>query len=133
MQKAVIYARYSGDNQPDEFIDNQLRKCYEYAEKNGFSIIEEYIDRPLSTKPNNRTDFQRMIKDSEKCNFESVIVCSPDRFARNRHDNDMYREELRKNGVKVYYTEQPISEVDGLITKLSKAFKSYEHGESIID
>ena len=33
--KAVIYARYSSDNQREASIEGQLRECLEYAEKNG--------------------------------------------------------------------------------------------------
>ena len=110
MVKAVIYARYSSHNQREESIEGQLRKCREYAEKNGFVIIEEYIDRAMSAKTDNRFDFQRMIKDSDKGHFQAVIMYTMDRFARNRYDSAMYKAKLRKNGVKLYYTEQSISE-----------------------
>lgn len=116
MTKAVIYARYSSHNQREESIEGQLRKCHEYAEKNGFVIIEEYIDRALSGKTDERADFQRMIKDSEKGHFQAVIMYTLDRFARNRYDSAMYKARLRKNGVKLYYTEQSISdEPEGII------------------
>ena len=32
---AVIYARYSSDNQREESIEGQIRECTVYAEKNG--------------------------------------------------------------------------------------------------
>ena len=32
--KAVIYARYSSDNQREESIEGQIRECMEYAERN---------------------------------------------------------------------------------------------------
>jgi len=35
--KAVIYARYSSDNQREESIEGQLRECKEYAEKNNIT------------------------------------------------------------------------------------------------
>ena len=31
---AVIYARYSSDNQREESIEGQIRECTAYAEKN---------------------------------------------------------------------------------------------------
>lgn len=52
--KAVIYARYSSDNQREESIEGQLRECKEYAEKNGITILRSYIDRALSAKTDNR-------------------------------------------------------------------------------
>ena len=36
---AVIYARYSSDNQREESIEGQIRECTAYAEKNGITIV----------------------------------------------------------------------------------------------
>ena len=41
---AVIYARYSSDNQREESIEGQIRECTAYAEKNGITVIKHYID-----------------------------------------------------------------------------------------
>ena len=84
----VIYARYSSDNQ--QSIEGQLRECKVFAEKNGIQIIDTYIDRAMSAKTDNRPDFQKMIKDSAKQQFETVIVWKLDRFARNRYDSAHY-------------------------------------------
>ena len=70
----VIYARYSSDSQREESIEGQLRECYAFAEKQGISIFDTYIDRALSAKTDNRPAFQQMIKDSEKQKFNVVIV-----------------------------------------------------------
>lgn len=35
---AVIYARYSSDNQREESIEGQIRECTAYAEKNGITV-----------------------------------------------------------------------------------------------
>lgn len=45
--KAVIYARYSSDSQREESIEDQLRECQEYAERNDITILCSYIDRVL--------------------------------------------------------------------------------------
>ena len=42
---AVIYARYSSDNQREESIEGQLRECLAYAQKNNLTIVNQYIDR----------------------------------------------------------------------------------------
>ena len=46
--KAVIYARYSSDNQREESIEGQLRDCNEYAKYNDITVVGSYIDRALS-------------------------------------------------------------------------------------
>lgn len=98
---AVIYARYSSDNQSEESIQAQLRACYEYAERNQIKIIHEYIDRAQSARSDKRVSFQQMISDSKKHDFEAVIVHKLDRFSRDRYDHAVYRKKLRDNGVKL--------------------------------
>ena len=99
--KAVIYARYSSDNQREESIEGQLRECLAFANKIGVTVIEHYIDRALTAKTDNRPDFQRMIRDSAKRCFDMVIVWKLDRFSRDRYDSAHYKHLLKKNGVKV--------------------------------
>lgn len=108
--KAVIYARYSSDNQREESIVGQLRECTAYCEKNDITIVRTYIDRALSAKTDNRPDFQRMIKDSVKGLFDVIIVWKLDRFARNRYDSARYKAQLRKYSVKVLSATENISE-----------------------
>lgn len=55
--KAVIYARYSSDNQREESIEGQLRDCNEYAKYNDIEIVGQYIDRAYSAKTDDRPDF----------------------------------------------------------------------------
>lgn len=107
---AVIYARYSSDDQREESIEGQLRECKEYAERNGMTVISTYIDRALSAKTDNRPQFQQMIQDSDTHTFEVVLVWKLDRFTRNRYDAAFYRRELRNNHVKVVSVTEKISD-----------------------
>ena len=114
--KAVIYARYSSDNQREESIEGQLRECAAFAEKNGITILRNYIDRAYSAKTDNRPEFQNMIKDSNKKLFDMVIVWKLDRFARNRYDSARYKSTLKKNGVRVVSATEIISDgAEGII------------------
>ena len=107
---AVIYARYSSDNQREESIEGQIRECTAYAEKNDITIVKHYIDRAISAKTDNRPQFQQMIKDSDKKLFDIVLVWKLDRFARNRYDSARYKTQLKKNGVKLVSATEIISE-----------------------
>lgn len=70
----------------------------------------------MSGKTDNRPSFQRLIKDSEKGQFEAVIMYTLDRFARNRYDSAIYKARLKKNGVKVFYAKQPMPDTpEGII------------------
>lgn len=106
--KAVIYARYSSDNQTEASIEGQLRECIKFAERAEIDVVGNYIDRALSAKTDNRPEFQRMIKDSYKHAFDCIIVWKLDRFARNRYDSAHYKSLLKKNGVKVISAKESI-------------------------
>lgn len=98
---AVIYARYSSDKQTEQSIEGQLRVCKEYAEHEGLTIVGEYIDRAITGRYDDRPEFQKMIRDSKKRQFEYILVYKLDRFARNRRDSANYKYKLRMNGVRV--------------------------------
>ena len=107
--KAVIYARYSSDNQREESIEGQIRECTDYARYNDMTIVGTYIDRAMTAKSDNRPNFQKMVKDSSKKLFDVVIVWKLDRFARNRYDSAIYKSKLKKNGVRVVSAKESIS------------------------
>ena len=69
----VIYARFSSHSQHETSIEGQLKECYAYAQRNGYTVIETYIDRALTGTNDNRPDFQRMIADSAKKQFQGVL------------------------------------------------------------
>ena len=62
MKIAVIYARYSSENQTEQSIEGQIRVCTEYAKNNGIVIVDTYIDRAMTGTNDNRPDFQRMMQ-----------------------------------------------------------------------
>ncbi len=107
--KAVIYARYSSSSQREESIEGQVKECMAYAERNGYTVIHTYIDRAISGKTDNRPDFQKMVNDSKRKQFDLVIVWKLDRFARNRYDSARYKHQLKKNGVRVISATEQIS------------------------
>ena len=134
---AVIYARYSSDNQREESIEGQIRECTAYAEKNGITVVKHYIDRALSAKTDNRPDFQPIIKDSEKRLFDIVLVWKLDRFARNRYDSAHYEYQLERNHVKLVSATEPISDspagimVKSMLTGMAEYY-SAELSEKVV-
>lgn len=106
----VIYARYSSHNQTEQSIEGQVAVCQEYASRNNYTIVGEYIDRALTGTSDKRPQFQKMIQDSNKKFFEGVLVYQLDRFARNRYDSATYKNKLKKNGVRVFSARENISQ-----------------------
>ena len=101
MKTAVVYARYSSDNQSEQSIEGQLRVCNEYAKSNDIVILDTYIDRAMTGTNDNRPDFQRMIKNSAKREWDMILVYKFDRFSRNKYETAMHKKTLKDNGVKV--------------------------------
>ena len=66
MDKAVLYLRYSSENQTENSIEGQRRECMEFAKKNNMIVLAEYIDRAMTGTNDNRPEFRRMIRDSGK-------------------------------------------------------------------
>jgi len=107
----VFYGRYSDAGQSEQSIEGQRKTCYEFAERNGYRVIAEYIDRATTgTEADNRPQFQHMIADSAKRQFLGVLVYQLDRFARNRYDSATYKARLKKNGVKVLSARENITD-----------------------
>ena len=101
MQTAVIYARYSSDKQTEQSIEGQLYDCYNYANQHDITVVQEYIDRAMTGKNDDRPAFQQMLHDSALHKWDSVLVWKLDRFARNTIDSAVNRQILAKNGVKL--------------------------------
>ena len=101
MKTAVIYARYSSDSQTEQSIEGQLRVCQDYAKNNDILIVDTYIDRAMTGTNDMRPDFQRMIKDSNKRQWDYVLVYKLDRFSRNKYETTIHKHTLSNNGVKV--------------------------------
>jgi DNA invertase Pin-like site-specific DNA recombinase len=109
--RGTLYARYSSTGQREESIEGQIRECMAFAERKGITIVGSYIDRAISGREaENRAEFQRLIRDSEKKMFDVIIVWKLDRFARNRYDSAHYKSILRKNNVKVISATEAISD-----------------------
>lgn len=114
--RAVIYARYSSDKQTEQSIEGQLAVCREYANRNNIEIVGEYIDRAISGRTDNRPDFQRMLADAAKGEWDAVIVYKGDRFARNRIESAINKNRLKECGVRLLSATENIPETpEGII------------------
>lgn len=126
MKTAVIYARYSCDNQTEQSIDGQLRVCEEYAQRNNILILNTYIDRAMTGTNDNRPDFQKMLKDSNRKEWDYVLVYKLDRFSRNKYETAIHKKTLRDNGVKVLSAMENIPDTpEGII--LESLLEGFEH------
>ena len=105
---AVVYARYSSHRQGEQSIEGQLAEAYKYAAAHDLQIVHEYIDRAMTGRNDNREQFQKMLKDTAKKQFDTIILWKIDRFGRNREEIAFNKYRCKKNGVKVVYVAESI-------------------------
>ena len=107
---AALYARVSSDRQDvDLSISAQLRALRDYADKNDYKVVREYVDEAESGRVMNRPEFRRMIDEAKKTKapFNEILVWKFSRFTRKREHAVALKSMLRRQGVRVVsITEQ---------------------------
>ena len=85
--RVALYARVSSDMQVEgKSIDAQLTEMREYAQRQGWQIVDEFVDAGFSAKSTNRPEFQRMMQDMEMRRFDIILVHDLSRLSRNLYD-----------------------------------------------
>lgn len=101
MRPAVAYARYSSSNQREESIAAQLRAIEDYAQREGYKLMEIFTDEARSATTDDRPGFQDMIDRASDGSFDAVIVHKLDRFSRDRFDSIKYKRILQMADTKL--------------------------------
>ena len=116
MISAYIYGRYSSENQKDTSIDDQVRECRAYAQRNDMEILGVFADHAVSGKTDDRPQFQEMIRCSAGRAVSVILVWKLDRIGRNRTEMALNRYKLKKNGVKIISVTENIPDTpEGII------------------
>lgn len=76
----AVYARVSTLNGQDP--EMQLRELREYCQRQGWTIVMEYVDAGISGAKEKRPELDRLLSDAHRRNFDAVVVWRFDRFAR---------------------------------------------------
>lgn len=109
-KKAVIYCRVSTKEQVDEggSLATQEKVCKEYALKNGYVIVETFIEEGESAKTAKRTELRRLLDycTLRKNQVSAVIAYKIDRIARNIDDYRQIRLALKMKGVEIKSTSE---------------------------
>jgi site-specific DNA recombinase len=92
---------FSNTKQREESIMHKLDKVREYCLKNGFELVEEYIDEAQSATTDKRIRFQEMINDAEFADWRYIVVYKFDRLSRNVSDAFHYKKHLLKLGKQI--------------------------------
>lgn len=62
--RAVIYARYSSENQRAASIEDQIEVCRRFIDRQGWTLTRVYKDAAMSGSSRFRPDYQKLLNDS---------------------------------------------------------------------
>lgn len=103
--RAVIYCRISQDRTGAGLgVDRQQEDCEALAERNGWNVVETYVDNDVSAyrKGKKRPDYQRMMTDLDQGTATIVIAWHTDRLHRSVTELEGYIDLCEKRGVSTY-------------------------------
>jgi site-specific DNA recombinase len=110
--RAAVYARYSSDRQSPGSIEDQIRKCREFALKQGWEVLDDhvYADQAISGAGSDRPGFQRLIKAAalRPPPFETLLVDDTSRISRNMGETARFYDQQSFNGIRVMAVSQGI-------------------------
>jgi DNA invertase Pin-like site-specific DNA recombinase len=78
--RCALYARVSTKDKGQD-TENQLAQLRQFCETQGWSVVNEYVDRATG-KTSYREQFQRLFRDASQRRFDTVLFWSLDRFSR---------------------------------------------------
>ena len=116
MNRCAVYARYSTDRQSPCSIEDQLRKCGEYAEAQGWRVLAEHVyrDEALSGVGADRAGFVQMMDAalSVPRPFDMLLMDDTSRISRSLAEAARAFERLSFAGVRILAVSQGIDSKD---------------------
>ncbi len=127
-----FYERVSTSGQEEaQTIQNQDMVLEELAKKNGYVVVEKYIDNGWSGDTLIRPELDRLRQDAKNKKWEAVIVYDPDRLARRYSYQELVMDELREAGVEVIFitVSSPKNSEDKILYGVRGLFAEYERAK----
>ena len=86
-----------------------MKHLRDYAAKNGYQVVREFIDEAESGRTADRPAFLEMVRLARRHDkpFDALLVWKYSRFARSREDSILYKAMLKKLGVQVISINEP--------------------------
>ena len=125
----AVYARVSTARQEEEgTIETQLSAVREFAGKNGYTIVKEYLDDGWSGDMLARPQLDQLRQDAKNKIWEGVLAYDPDRLARRYSYQQLVMDELIEAGVEVFFvtTPSPKNGEEKILHGVKGLFAEYE-------
>jgi site-specific DNA recombinase len=110
-KNAVIYTRVSTKEQADNnmSLETQKKACLQYAQRNGYAVLENFGGTFESAKTDERKHFNNMLTyvKKSKQKIALIIVYSVDRFSRSGANAIYIANQLKEQGINVHSVSQP--------------------------
>jgi site-specific DNA recombinase len=108
--RCAIYARYSSEKQNALSIDQQFRKCREYADRNSLCVLDEhlYFDEAISGATDVRDGLQRLLEAArtQPRPFDVILVDDTSRLTRRLRDGLKIFDDLKLFGIGAIFVSQ---------------------------
>ena len=110
--RCAVYARFSSEKQSPLSIEDQVRKCREYAQVRDWSVLDShiYVDEAVSGATDDRVGLRQMLAAATSAAkpFDAVLVDDTSRISRTLKDSFTIHDELRFAGVRLVFVSQGI-------------------------
>lgn len=106
-KSVVIYGRVSTNNQS---VSNQVHDLKEVCERNGWTIVDEYIDEGISGTHgrDKRPEFDRLLKDVNRKKFDGIVVWDISRLGRSLQHLVSFLNDVMSKDIDLYIHKQGI-------------------------
>lgn len=132
--RAAIYRRVSTGRQARDgaSLDQQRETCAAYAERQGWSVVEDYAEAGRSAYAEDlrrRPAFQQMIADARGRRFDVLLVYELSRFARRSRVQFSVAGDLEALGIRVISVTEPMdpTTIEGFVTYSVLAMQAELH------
>ena len=98
---ALIYARYSTENQSDKSIEEQIADCRNWCEENGLIVLGIYADYAVSGMKASRPQFDAMLEKLAMGQGDAIVCFDQSRLARDFLNWFALRQQLESMGVRI--------------------------------
>jgi len=114
MTRAAVYVRVSTSRQAEGEISlpDQIAQCVAYCNRQGWNVVETFVEPGASARDDNRPQFQEMVFKATRQDrpFDIVVVHSLSRFSRDSLHAGIYTRDLEKAGVRLVSVTQDLGE-----------------------
>lgn len=133
MLRAVIYSRCSTEEESQrDALAKQVAEAKESVAKNGWLLIDCYVESRSGTTTKGRKEYNRLYEDMAEDKFDIIVIKSQDRLMRNTKDWYLFVDRLTAQHKNLYlYMEQKFYSADDALITGIKAILAEDYSREL--